>query len=444
MANNFLGGNKQTSNSRFLSLLRANRNLNTGTHTGGLAHVLNEAAQGYASGVDRNQEAASNEAMSKAAALMQGTNPQVFAAPSVASNLGDDEGAPLGPEVTIPGVAPDMQGAIGVLGADPKFGPLAMQLQMGLNAKNEAATLVAQKLANKKAMHDYKVANPLTNSTGPSSPEKNFDRLMALRKLYPQTVGKDGKMIDHPIVNDFKSFARANQKQDMGGFVRFVSGVGGPGTGEVDVRKTLRPGEEPKVKQAQSKAAAAGTEAIKQVGVAFEGLNKVRINIGNLRAAIGAIDDGAQSGPVYKLLPSVSAASIELDNIRNQLGLDVVGAVTFGALSKGELDLAKDTALPIGLKPQQLRAWLVKKSAAQEKLSAYYSKAAIYLGKPGNTVSSWVEVQEAARAARASGAPPAAPPSTTPVSPKDAEAFEWLKKNPDDPRAPAIRKKLGL
>ncbi len=139
MANNFLGGNRQTSNSRFLRLLQANRNLNTGTTTGGLAHVLNMAARGYASGVDRNQETASNEAMSKAAALMQGTNPRVLAAPSVASNLGDDEDETLGQGITIPGVAPDMQGAISVLSNNPKFAPLAMQLQMGENAKKEAA-----------------------------------------------------------------------------------------------------------------------------------------------------------------------------------------------------------------------------------------------------------------------------------------------------------------
>mgnify|MGYP003643533036 CR=1 FL=1 len=144
MANNFLGGNQKTSNSRFLRLLQANRNLNTGTTTGGLAHVLNMAAQGYASGVDQNQETASNEAMSKAVALMQGTNPRVLAAPSVASNLGDDEDETLGQGITIPGVAPNMQGAIGVLSNNSKYAPLAMQLRMGQNAKKEAAALLGE------------------------------------------------------------------------------------------------------------------------------------------------------------------------------------------------------------------------------------------------------------------------------------------------------------
>tara|TARA_R110000824_G_C15102272_1_gene666381 strand:- start:522 stop:1091 length:570 start_codon:yes stop_codon:yes gene_type:complete len=171
------------------------------------------------------------------------------------------------------------------------------------------------------------------------------------------------------------------------------------------IAKTIPPEQEPAFKREQTANVEAGKLAIKQVEVAFKGLNKVRANVNNLNQAIAALDAGANTGPVYKMLPSVSAASVELANIRNKLGLDVVGAVTFGALSKGELDLAMDTALPTGLNPQRLKAWLVKKAESQNKLAAYYNDAAIYLGKPGNTVSSWVEVQEAARAASgASGA----------------------------------------
>ena len=178
-----------------------------------------------------------------------------------------------------------------------------------------------------------------------------------------------------------------------------------PGEVAGSIAKTIPPEQEPAFKREQTANVEAGKLAIKQVEVAFKGLNKVRANVNNLNQAIAALDAGANTGPVYKMLPSVSAASVELANIRNKLGLDVVGAVTFGALSKGELDLAMDTALPTGLNPQRLKAWLVKKAESQNKLAAYYNDAAIYLGKPGNTVSSWVEVQEAARAASgASGA----------------------------------------
>ena len=141
--------------------------------------------------------------------------------------------------------------------------------------------------------------------------------------------------------------------------------------------------------QAQSKAA--GTAAIKASGEAWKSLYKVKTNIANIGDAIRAIDAGAQSGPIYKMMPSIRAASVELDNVQNRMGLDVIGTVTFGALSKGELDLALSTALPTGLEPAKLREWLVTKRSAQQKLSRYLSDATIYLGTPGNTVSSWAK-----------------------------------------------------
>jgi lysophospholipase L1-like esterase len=54
--------------------------------------------------------------------------------------------------------------------------------------------------------------------------------------------------------------------------------------------------------------------------------------------------------------------------MRSRLGLDVVGAVTFGALSEGELNLALDVALPTDLSPPDLKKWVLNKKAAQEKV----------------------------------------------------------------------------
>lgn len=157
--------------------------------------------------------------------------------------------------------------------------------------------------------------------------------------------------------------------------------------------KGLAPNETPETKNLQAGAAASGKQAVEASGKAFDGLAKVGTSLANIDEAIAAIDAGAETGPVYKMLPSVTAASVELDNIRNRMGLDVISAVTFGALSKGEQDLALDTALPTGLEPPQLREWLVRKKTAQQKLSKYLSEAAVYLGKPGNTVASWTEMQ---------------------------------------------------
>lgn len=137
----------------------------------------------------------------------------------------------------------------------------------------------------------------------------------------------------------------------------------------------------------------AAEQAIKQSGEAIDQLATVKSTIANIDDAISAIDNGANSGVIASKLPSVSSASIELDNARQRLGLNIIQGTTFGALSEGELRLALDTAVPSNLPPKELRAWLVKKKDAQKKLSKELENAAIYLGKPGNTPAGFLEMR---------------------------------------------------
>ena len=142
----------------------------------------------------------------------------------------------------------------------------------------------------------------------------------------------------------------------------------------------LRAGER---KEAE-KSAKVSAEAFEQVG-------KIRGNITNLEEVVRLVGEGAETGPLANRLPSFRAASIALDTTRNRLGLDVIGAVTFGALSKGELDLALDTALPTGLEGPQLIEWANRKIVAQRKLSDYFEEQARFLGVPGNKIVDFIE-----------------------------------------------------
>ena len=128
-------------------------------------------------------------------------------------------------------------------------------------------------------------------------------------------------------------------------------------------------------------------------GAAFKKLPVIRGNIANLDKVISAIDRGAKSGAVERFLPSVRAASVELDNLRNQLGLDVIGDVTFGALSKGELDLALDTALPTGLDELELKAWAESKRSAQTNVLKELRKTAKFFSL-GGTITEYLILQE--------------------------------------------------
>ena len=127
---------------------------------------------------------------------------------------------------------------------------------------------------------------------------------------------------------------------------------------------------------------------------AFDGLKGVRKTIANIDDAVKALDSGAATGPIVSKLPSFRQAAIELDNIKGRMGLDVVGATTFGALSESELAFALNVALPDSLEPAALKDWLIKKKDAQTKLSNELRKAASFLGKPGNTIADYVDKQE--------------------------------------------------
>jgi hypothetical protein len=134
-------------------------------------------------------------------------------------------------------------------------------------------------------------------------------------------------------------------------------------------------------------------QSVEMSGKALESTTKISANIRNLEKAKDAIERGAGTGFFQQMLPDFTAASIELSNIRSNLGLDVVGAVTFGALSKGELDLALSTALPIGLSEPDLIDFVERKIIAQTKLRDYFQEQALYLGTPGNTIAGWLNKQ---------------------------------------------------
>ena len=148
---------------------------------------------------------------------------------------------------------------------------------------------------------------------------------------------------------------------------------------------------ETKTGAAAAAAGEAGKIAQQLSTKAFEDVAKIRATIRNLNDAIKAVEDGANSGAVIKRFPNWNTATIELENAANRLGLDVIGSVTFGALSESEMEKAMATAMPNNLGPEALKNWLQEKRAAQEKMASELQFMARYLSKPGNTINSWLE-----------------------------------------------------
>lgn len=163
----------------------------------------------------------------------------------------------------------------------------------------------------------------------------------------------------------------------------------------------------------------------------------VRSSITNMDDAISAIDRGANSGVVYKMLPALGEASASLRNSMNRLGLDVIGSVTFGALSAAELNLAMETAVPRNLEPAELRDWLERKRGAQVKAYQALTEAAQHFASGGTQADYYSSI--GAQIGDQS-APPAANPeqftSDTPpqgLSASDAEL--WPHATPEERQA---------
>lgn len=120
-----------------------------------------------------------------------------------------------------------------------------------------------------------------------------------------------------------------------------------------------------------------------------------------INVAESAIAEGKSLGKGWfqNRVPKISKYRVLMQQAARDLGLGVIQSTTFGALSKGEMDLAMETALP-PLNDKDLLDWLKRRRAAEEKIQNELSRAAIFLSQPGNTVGKWRKLQLDIRAGK--------------------------------------------
>jgi len=143
----------------------------------------------------------------------------------------------------------------------------------------------------------------------------------------------------------------------------------------------------------------AGAKA-KMVQTTISNLINVDSSLRNMARAKRALRDSIASGqadisgPINQYFPDISVEATELTSARNALGLDVVGSVTFGALSKGELDLALTQGLPLTLKPPQLLEFIERREAAIKKYRTILMKAARTMADPQKDYDDYLDTLE--------------------------------------------------
>lgn len=161
-------------------------------------------------------------------------------------------------------------------------------------------------------------------------------------------------------------------------------GLGG-GTSRADVAESLA--------DVENKAAVTKKYKLDDVDSVIKAQNKLGVMMTQDRKLDKVIDlsqNGANTGPIMRYLPTLTAETAELEQLQNEMGLDVIGSVTFGALSKGELDLSLVTAMPTNLDGPDLVQWAKDKQAANKKLAGYLMEQIKFM-RAGGTRAEWME-----------------------------------------------------
>ena len=215
------------------------------------------------------------------------------------------------------------------------------------------------------------------SSTGVAG-SRPFKVLAAWKNGLVQYLTKDGQMVVKQFNKEYTDPVQIKKLIDTANQDSYRVDLE-TGTVEAEIAG-LKKGKEGAFEIAKSQMAEAQKAIPRLVG-----------NIQNYKEGIAAINDGAQSGFFMRMLPSMRTASIQLDNVVNRLGLDVVGSVTFGALSAGELSMAMSTAAPTSFAPEYLKKWFENRIKAKENLLKVSEDIARFLSDGEKTMADYYE-----------------------------------------------------
>jgi len=135
---------------------------------------------------------------------------------------------------------------------------------------------------------------------------------------------------------------------------------------------------------AQTRATSDLTQGLKKGEEIFDQFNLIDRQIQDFRRIGDLVDEGAKTGFLTKFIPSTDAATTELRQIANKMGIDIINSATFGALSATELRLALSTGFDQNLTGDALVKYIQDKIAAQTKLrNALMPEVQMLLGGSG-------------------------------------------------------------
>jgi hypothetical protein len=275
--------------------------------------------------------------------------------------------------------------ATGVLQAPEKQDP--MILSEGQTAFDSAGNIIAQ--GKEKAVKRETAENALG--------QRVYIDDGSIVPGFEATTPSGSVSVDQTAAKTENYLNGTTRQQFQSGRIAYIGADGKEVTGDENISKFNAAAREAGLNDPATIAAniANAKAASVQSTKAYETVNKVRSIIPVYDQAISAIQDSfAYTSPVGILnkFPTVTNAGADLDSARIALGLGVIQMTTFGALSRGELDLAMESGVPKGDRDQVVTR-LQERRAAQIKYADALEEAAIYLGTSGNTIAGYIQMQ---------------------------------------------------
>ena len=226
-------------------------------------------------------------------------------------------------------------------------------------------------------------------------------------------------------------------------------------TGTENISAAIAAGRQSDIDDAGAIAAAKaeGERSVEQLALTSDAVNMALSQVRENDRFIKLIEDEGASGTIFSTyVPEWlrDNPTIEFNQLARQAGLNVIASVTFGALSKAELELAMDTAVPRFTTNAAALNYFKRRKEAQlalaSELSGYLN---FQRNNPGKYVNKyeyeqeWKETrqetyngraeQRAAADAALRGEEPAVTENSDPTGAADLEYQEFLRLNGGSP-----------
>lgn len=143
--------------------------------------------------------------------------------------------------------------------------------------------------------------------------------------------------------------------------------------------------------QAKKRAEEAGKNIEDVKKSMYDSDQNIGNQIGLYQQALQALDQGAYTGWANQYFPSLRDSTLQLENARNAIGLDVASTSKLQPISNSDLSIIMNTAIPMYQSEPGVRQFLTDKIAALTKAKKVAAEGVKYFDKKDSSLSGWLD-----------------------------------------------------